>query len=322
MPQGTNKCASEKDDAASTAVRNRFAGISALCFWGEVMPGKVLNYACNEFEIWVGNLNITNCVTSFGAAQSKFEVGKPLTWSGTLGLATPMPPHNISESLDNLDNPGRWAKGRHPVKVFFWGCQVLTLRISGYSYDPDTKEGEAQLTCLLGLLDFDNQPKDTEVKTENTFDRSGNFAQTKAPWTEVVNHNLVRGSRITKQEYVKAGQISFPAATGNVPSYSIAPPVAANPVQQVAQIAMASGGWVPWVDALENIRFAKWPLGTINPVYALDREDVDEFKREQPEEDEISSVNVIASSTRSVQPDSRTLGSSDIATPVRLTESA
>ncbi|MFB2832991.1 hypothetical protein [Floridanema evergladense] len=281
------------------------------------MPGKVLNYACKKFKFLVGDLDITNCVTSFGVAQSKYEVGKPLIWSGSMTLATPMPPYNIAESLDNLENQNRWAKGRYPVKVSFFGCQMLTLRISGYSYNPDTKEAEAQLTDLLGLMDFDHDPKETEVQTENTFDSTGSFYQTKAPWDRVVAANLVRGSRINNQEYVRAGQISFPSdlsvSSGKTPSYSVPPPIASNPVQQISQISVASGGWVPWVDALENIRFCRYPLGEIPPVYSLDRDAVDEFTRGEPEEDEISSMSVIASSAAIVQPESRDFSNGGLA---------
>lgn len=281
------------------------------------MPGKIINYACNKFKFMVGELDITNCVTAFGVAQSKFEVGKPLIWSGSMGLTTVIPPYGISESLDNLENPYRWAKGRYPVKVFFFGCQVLTLRISGYSYNPDTKEAEAQLTDILGLMDFDHDPKDTEVKTENGFDQQGNFAQVKQSWPKVAAHNLVRGSRVKNQEYIRAGQISFPAdltvSSGKTPSYSVPPPIAPNPVQQISQISMASGGWVPWVDALENIRFCKYPLGETAPIYSLTREEVDEFQRGEPEEDEITSMAVIGSGTRIIQPEPRTLTDSDVA---------
>lgn len=281
------------------------------------MAGKIINYACNKFKFMVGELDITSCVTSFGVAQSKFEVGKPLIWSGSMGLVQPVAPYNISESLDNLENPYRWAKGRYPVKVFLFGCQFLTLRISSYSYDPDTKEAEAQLTDLLGLMDFEHDPKDTEVQTENSFDQQGNFAQTKAPWPKVAAHNLVRGSRVKNQEYIKAAQLSFPAnletRAGKIPSYSVAPPIASNPVQQVSQISMAAGGWVPWVDALENIRFCKYPLGEIAPVYELSREEVDEFKRGEPEEDEITSMAVIASGTHIKTPEPRTLEAGSMA---------
>lgn len=285
------------------------------------MPGKLLNYSCSKFKFLVGMLDITNCVTAFGVAQSKFEVGKPLIWSGSMGLATPLPPYNIPESLDNLENPYRWAKGRYPVKVFFFGCQTLTLRITSYRYDPDTKEAEAQLTDLLGLMDFDHDPKESGVATDNTFDSTGAFVQAKALWPKVVTNNLVRGSRVDNQEYIRAGQISFPAniavASGKIPSYSIPPPIAPNPVQQISQITMASGGWVPWVDALENIRFCKYPLGQINPIYSLTREDVEEFKRNEPEEDEITSMSVIGSRTSIIQPEPRALTSESVAAPLR-----
>lgn len=249
----------------------------------------VLNFSISDFQILVGNLDVTNAVTGFGAAHDKAEVGEPLIWSGKLNLTSNISPYQLSESLDNLTNPQRWAKGVHPVKVFLWGGLFLTLRILDYTFDEDTGESEATLTDKLGLIAASGSTKDRPL----TGFVPGASRSARKPWTEIAVAVATEGSQVRHRQLLQKNDIILPQEPGNA-TYSIPPPLRSRSTNQMASIASASANSWIWCDKNERILFAKYPnLGTI-PAYRLGRKQVEKFKRLPPDPaNEVTSVEAI-----------------------------
>ena len=71
------------------------------------------------------------------------------------------------ESLDDFENPTRWARGKHPVTLSIGGVVVATLRISAYQYNEDDQTAEIQVSQLLELLDYKTPPEDYRFISTN-----------------------------------------------------------------------------------------------------------------------------------------------------------
>lgn len=121
-----------------------------------------LNFVIPEWQLTIGDWDITHLVTSFNLRRPRCEISTPYSWQGSFTIATPLTPNLLAESLDDLENPYRWAIGMHPIQLRIKGRLIATVRIKRYFYDEDTRTGQAELTDQLGLRDFESPAKDFE----------------------------------------------------------------------------------------------------------------------------------------------------------------
>ena len=282
----------------------------------------VLNFATPNYQVLVGTLDVTPAVSGLGIAHNSAEIGEPLIWSGTLNLINPLPPYQLTESLDNLVNPGRWAKGAHPIQIYFWGELFLTLRILDYNYDPDTGEAEASLTDKLGLVRQSGGTKDKPLEgfaPSASINLQGVPSVSRLPWAPLAKAIASQGSTIRNATLVQPSQIILPDNPGSA-TYSNPPPLRGDAVAQLANIASASANLWVWCDKNENVRFVAYPrLGT-SPLYRLSRQQVEDFKRLPPDPtDEVSTVEVVGESNgidEEVDKEEKPVGSNDVAEPL------
>lgn len=113
----------------------------------------LLNFTPPPMQMLVGDFDIAPFITSLSISRPLAEINTPLSWTGTCELAQPANYPLLPESLDDLENPSRWARGVHPVRLYFKGVLFATLRILEYYYDEDELTASIQLGDLLGLLD-------------------------------------------------------------------------------------------------------------------------------------------------------------------------
>jgi hypothetical protein len=73
---------------------------------------SMLNFTPPNFQILVGNLNITKAIASVSIKRNNWSIGKPLFWTGSINLFELDAPHALAESLDDWINPSRWARGQ------------------------------------------------------------------------------------------------------------------------------------------------------------------------------------------------------------------
>lgn len=279
---------------------------------------QVLNFAVSDFQVSVGSLDITNALSGFGASHNAAEVGEPLIWSGTLQLTNPLPPYQLAESLDNLINPGRWAKGAHPVKLYINGSLFLTLRILDYSYDPDAQTAEATLTDKLGLVKASGGTKDKPLEG---FAPSAQVPLTGKPiinrysWTDVAKAIATQGSTIRNQTIINPSDVVIPSPNGA--TYSNPPYVRRDTVAQLANIASASANSWVWCDKNEQIRFVAYPKLGLLPFYRLSRKQVEDFKRLPPDpNDEVTAVEVEGEGTGIMEIPEKELDPNNLAKPI------
>lgn len=128
------------------------------------MASALLNYTPYPYQVFVGNLDCTYAVENFSIQRPRADINQPYSWSGTLTLADPLDRQLIAESLDDLINPARWAKGVEQVKFYFQvdGVAVLfcTMRILEYFYNESTGVATLELGDILKLLDYKTPAKD------------------------------------------------------------------------------------------------------------------------------------------------------------------
>lgn len=113
----------------------------------------LLNFTPPPMQMLVGDFDIAPFITSLSISRPLAEINTPLSWTGTCELAQPANYPLLPESLDDLENPGRWARGVHPVRLYFKGALFATLRILEYYYDEDELTASIQLGDILSLLD-------------------------------------------------------------------------------------------------------------------------------------------------------------------------
>lgn len=121
----------------------------------------MLNFTPPNFQILVGNLDVTTAVISVSIKRNQWSIGKPIYWSGNIELAQLDAPFNLPESLDDWINQTRWARGQI-VKLYVKEKLLCTLRIASYFYNEDDRGATIEVSQLLDLLDYDSKPKDYE----------------------------------------------------------------------------------------------------------------------------------------------------------------
>jgi len=121
----------------------------------------MLNFTPPNFQVLVGNLDVTNAVTSISIKRNQWAIGKPICWSGTIELVELDVPFKLSESLDDWVNKSRWARGQI-VYLYVKNKLFCTLRIVSYFYNEDDRVSSIEVGQLLDLLDYDSVPKDYE----------------------------------------------------------------------------------------------------------------------------------------------------------------
>lgn len=123
-----------------------------------------------QFTLTVGGLDISELVRDGGISlrQQQVSIANAIVWRGDIAIAETVKWRNSGgESLDNIQNPSRWARGNQPVVLTIAGQLFATLRISGYTYDYRTQTAQIQVTQLLDLLDYKTPPEDYRVISSN-----------------------------------------------------------------------------------------------------------------------------------------------------------
>jgi hypothetical protein len=121
-----------------------------------------LNFAVPNWQLTIGDWDITHLVSQFTLKRPLAEISTPYSWQGSFVLDETLNPDLLAEPLDDLVNPQRWAIGIHPIRVKIENKLIATLRIKRYFYDEDNFAGAGELTDQLGLRDFESPPKDFE----------------------------------------------------------------------------------------------------------------------------------------------------------------
>jgi hypothetical protein len=227
----------------------------------------------------LGDLEISPIISEFSVRHPIAELTTPLVWQGDMVLAQKLGVP-FSESLHELENPERWERGQHPLKLYFWNNLFLTLRIAEYFYDEDTATAKATLTDLLGLLDYRSPPAECEGLEIGFQNR----------WQDVVRFLLVQGGIIDGVTYLTKENILFDSDLTE--GYYETPIIKTGSYVKTAQeIAGAHGCWL-WVDKDEKVRISRYPVNTPEPLSVLSRAQIDLYQRQPTPEGPFDKVIV------------------------------
>jgi len=218
-----------------------------------------MNFSVGDgFKVFVGDLDITPAVQGLNLKRPMTEIMTPQSWTGSLTLSTLLDPALVLESLDDLLNPTRWARGQFPVTVTLRNTLFATLRIMEYFYDEDSMTGEAELGDILTLVDFRSPAED--------------YSQNFKPCAPVTIQEIVQTG--LKAAGVTSYQIQVP---GSVP---VPPDKPSGSWIQWIQGYLGERGYWLYVDPSEVVRVEKYPM-THSPSLRRHRNLVESFKRER-----------------------------------------
>lgn len=166
-----------------------------------------INLTPPEFTVTVGGLSITSLVQQFSLRQGAIDIRRPIIWEGTMAIAKTKT--WTGESLDDFENPSRWARGKHPVVLTIAGSRFATLRIASYAYNEDTDSAQIELSQLLGLLDYKTPPEDYR------------FIETacRPVFVADVVAKLLTEAGVTSYNVANAGSVQIPAPDRTNRSY-------------------------------------------------------------------------------------------------------
>ena len=218
-----------------------------------------MNFSVGDgFKVFVGDLDITNAVQGLNLKRPMAEIMTPQSWTGSLTLSTLLDPTLIIESLDDLLNPPRWARGQFPVTVTLRNSLFATLRIMEYFYDEDLMTGEAELGDILTLVDFRSPAEDY----------SQNFKPCAPVSIQEIVETGLKAAGITNYQIQVQGSVPVPP---DKPSGSW--------IQWIQSYLGERGFWL-YVDPNEVVRVEKYPT-TYSPILRRTRLLVENYKRER-----------------------------------------
>ena len=237
-----------------------------------------LNYISHKYQVIIGNLDVTQAVENFSIQQPRADISSPYSWSGTLTLADTLT-QKLAESLDDLINPARWAKGLHPVRFYFQVGTLnqlfCTLRIQEYYYNEDQGVASIELGDILTTLSYKSPAKDY---------KGLGFS----PCTPVSVNTIVNAALL---------QAAVPNFVINVPGQiDVAPNKPNGNWIAWAQSYLGERGYFLYADNNEVVRTARYP--TTLPADALisrARVEVEDYERSQSPDEPVERYIVTAS---------------------------
>lgn len=120
----------------------------------------VINFTPRNFTLLVGDYNVTAYTSEINITRSRPELGKWVSWSGSITLDEPANTTGLPESFDDLDNAPRWLPANHPVILTIDGQRICTLRIADYRWDEIERRAVIEVQDLLTLLNGQDPPLD------------------------------------------------------------------------------------------------------------------------------------------------------------------
>lgn len=218
-----------------------------------------LNFTLAEgYSVFVGDLNITHCITALTLKRPIAEIGQAQSWTGSMSLSTPAISSLLAESLDDITNPARWCRGNHPVIFTLAGIRFATLRIIEYSYDEDMDTSDVDLGDILVLSDFRTPGKDYK----------SNFTACKP----------VSLSQLVEVALKESGIPSFSLnVSGTIP---VPPDKPSGSWIAWAQSYLGERGYWLYCDPFEIVKIVQYPQ-TPQPITSLSRSEVENYERQK-----------------------------------------
>jgi hypothetical protein len=222
----------------------------------------MLNFTPPNFQILVGNLDVTNSVKSVSINRNQWSIGKPIYWSGNIELYELDAPFKLAESLDDWINKARWARGQI-VQIRAKNTLICTLRIASYFYNEDERNSTIEVSQLLDLLDYDNKPKDY----------SGlDFPPDRAIALPDLVERLIR----------EAGIINFYWGISGVFNRDFVPPnlTGGSCIALASKYLNERGIWL-YHQPNEAVTVTRYPMGIYNGIinFKRARNEIEDFKR-------------------------------------------
>ena len=224
------------------------------------LGNTLLNFTPPQIDFWVGGLNFNHCLTSLSISRPLAELSTPYSWSGSATLSKPLIPSLLPESLDDLINPGRWARGSHPVKLYIKNILLCTLRILEYYFDEDTEIGTLELGDILLLLNDESPAEDY---------KGMNFTPCKPVSLQQIINTALNSAGIHSLSISSPGSIPVPP---NKPSGSWI---------GWAQQYLGERGRFLFVDKNEVIRDIPYPQSHGNVLFRKSRLEIENYTRER-----------------------------------------
>ena len=121
-----------------------------------------LDYSVLPFQVFIGDLEITELIDRFEISRPIPEQGNTLTWTGAFNIY--FNPEFVTESqIDPVTNPAYFRPYQKQCIFSIMGFIVCRFYIERYVYDSQEKTGEASIYQILDIANSDEPSDEIEL---------------------------------------------------------------------------------------------------------------------------------------------------------------
>jgi len=116
-----------------------------------------IDYSILPFQVLIGDLDITDCLTKFEISRPIAEQGNILTWTGNFELFFNSNSATITNEsqLNPITNPAYFRPYQKQCVITILGFVVCRFYIQNYTFNPYQKTGEASIYQILDIASGD-----------------------------------------------------------------------------------------------------------------------------------------------------------------------
>ena len=123
----------------------------------------LLNYAVPNFQVLIGDLDVTKLITKFEIGRPIHEMGEALCWQGSFELSHVLGSAITQAQISPLTNPSYFRPNQKICQFKIKSILVCQFYIQRYTYDRQTRKGQATIYQLLNIVEGDRPSKEIET---------------------------------------------------------------------------------------------------------------------------------------------------------------
>lgn len=128
-----------------------------------------IDYSILPFRVFIGDLEITDCLTKFEISRPIPEQGNILTWTGNLETFFNAKSSSISNEsqLDPITNPSYFRPYQQVCQLTILNFTVCYFYLEKYVYDYQEQKGEGSIYQILDIASGNTPSEEVELPLNN-----------------------------------------------------------------------------------------------------------------------------------------------------------
>lgn len=112
---------------------------------------KLINYKIQNFQVLIGDLDITSLIVRIELSRPIHELRQWLTWTGELELSWVLSSGITESQINQFTNPSYFRPFQKQCRLSIIGATVCIFYLEDYIYDPVTKIGKSKIVQILDI---------------------------------------------------------------------------------------------------------------------------------------------------------------------------